>query len=358
MTSGTRVTGAVSSPIYRYKSWSGGNDPVNRAQPNDYDCVIKEHDYELSKVYDLQGSFITQGYFSCNGTNAPPFDAYQEAQLSQKFLEAVRGHDFDLGVFAAEGKQSLEQIKRTAAAIASMVINLRHGRLGNAARAVGVVLGQRQVKQIGRKLNTGDLSGAVLALRYGWLPLIQDCFAAAQSLEVIVKRRQVRFTASKSVFSEWIDSMNGTAPVKARGHRTVKLTLYMTEEPSTYTQLGLTNPASVVWELMPWSFVLDWFIPIGNYLSAASFFRGVQGTYVRSEFARAAGAMYTIPQPYKQVRVGGVVTYKAVSLKRSVTSSYTPPRPAFKPIEKALGLGHLQNAAALIHQLVFNAKRR
>lgn len=31
-------------------------------------------------------------------------------------------------------------------------------------------------------------------------------------------------------------------------------------------RLGLTNPAQVVWELVPFSFVADWFAPIGNYL--------------------------------------------------------------------------------------------
>jgi hypothetical protein len=33
-------------------------------------------------------------------------------------------------------------------------------------------------------------------------------------------------------------------------------------------RLGLLNPAEVIWELVPFSFVADWFLPIGDYLSA------------------------------------------------------------------------------------------
>lgn len=31
--------------------------------------------------------------------------------------------------------------------------------------------------------------------------------------------------------------------------------------------LGINNPASIVWEAIPFSFVLDWFLPVGNFLS-------------------------------------------------------------------------------------------
>lgn len=33
-------------------------------------------------------------------------------------------------------------------------------------------------------------------------------------------------------------------------------------------KVGLTNPLSVAWELIPFSFVVDWFLPIGKYLDA------------------------------------------------------------------------------------------
>lgn len=34
-----------------------------------------------------------------------------------------------------------------------------------------------------------------------------------------------------------------------------------------FSRLGITNPALIAWELLPWSFVADWFVPVGDYLS-------------------------------------------------------------------------------------------
>jgi len=39
--------------------------------------------------------------------------------------------------------------------------------------------------------------------------------------------------------------------------------------------MGLINPAEVAWELTPWSFVVDWFIPVGNFLEALTARAGV-----------------------------------------------------------------------------------
>jgi hypothetical protein len=36
---------------------------------------------------------------------------------------------------------------------------------------------------------------------------------------------------------------------------------------STASELGLTNPLAVAWELVPFSFVVDWALPIGSFLN-------------------------------------------------------------------------------------------
>lgn len=41
------------------------------------------------------------------------------------------------------------------------------------------------------------------------------------------------------------------------------------------SQLGLTNPASVAYELVPYSFVLDWVLPLGPFLSSLTDFSGL-----------------------------------------------------------------------------------
>jgi hypothetical protein len=42
------------------------------------------------------------------------------------------------------------------------------------------------------------------------------------------------------------------------------------------TIVGLSDPLSVAWEVVPFSFVLDWFLPIGNYIESFSAERGLK----------------------------------------------------------------------------------
>jgi hypothetical protein len=41
-----------------------------------------------------------------------------------------------------------------------------------------------------------------------------------------------------------------------------------------FSQTGFTNPINLLWELIPFSFVADWFLPIGSYLEALKAWEG------------------------------------------------------------------------------------
>jgi hypothetical protein len=41
-------------------------------------------------------------------------------------------------------------------------------------------------------------------------------------------------------------------------------------------EAGLINPLDIAWELVPWSFAIDWFVPIGNTLKAITAGCGLQ----------------------------------------------------------------------------------
>jgi hypothetical protein len=40
--------------------------------------------------------------------------------------------------------------------------------------------------------------------------------------------------------------------------------------------LGLTNPLAIAWELVPFSFVLDWLVPVGTWLQSLDATLGVK----------------------------------------------------------------------------------
>lgn len=75
--------------------------------------------------------------------------------------------------------------------------------------------------------------------------------------------------------------------------------------------LGFTNPAAVLWEATPFSFVVDWFLPIGDYLKTldGSTLNGLLlckdfCTTVKVKRMMPIQALWNAPQP----AVCGVIT--------------------------------------------------
>lgn len=70
-------------------------------------------------------------------------------------------------------------------------------------------------------------------------------------------------------------------------------------------EVGITNPLSVVYETMPYSFVLDWIIPIGDYLSSLDALVGVEdfmwveNYYVREGYSCDSGHTVNIDSKYR-----------------------------------------------------------
>jgi len=42
------------------------------------------------------------------------------------------------------------------------------------------------------------------------------------------------------------------------------------------SQLGFVNPVSVAWQLVPFSFVVDWFVNVGQFIGSYTDFVGVE----------------------------------------------------------------------------------
>jgi hypothetical protein len=137
-------------------------------------------------------------------------------------------------------------------------------------------------------LNRKTVHNSWLAYKYGWTPLLMEVKGAAEFLaQQSVGRRSawtVSATELDSVAEEWVvpDTIVGvpwnqtdtlTGEVKVR----VKLWLELTSPHFAATQqLGITNPLLYAWEVIPFSFVFDWFISVGDYLTGLTALQGVE----------------------------------------------------------------------------------
>jgi hypothetical protein len=118
------------------------------------------------------------------------------------------------------------------------------------------------------------------------------------------------------------------------------------------SQFGITNPASLTWELLPWSFVADWFIPIGPYLESLDYHRGLVFKYgwlsikarqgARRRIDSSIGTNGGIKATWFQGRGSG----SAMVFTREVLGSFpTPPLPTLKD---PFSLTHVANATSLL----------
>jgi hypothetical protein len=109
-----------------------------------------------------------------------------------------------------------------------------------------------------------------LELHLGWAPLMSDIYACMQAFERDPNPRRVQATASArdhyEVVSAFTNSIT-TTKVDYRVGYCVRADVKVTNPNiALLAQLGLVNPASVAWNLAPYSFVVDWFVNISELI--------------------------------------------------------------------------------------------
>lgn len=157
--------------------------------------------------------------------------------------EAKGGAQASTGVAIAEWKSSLDMI---AGALRSLT--------SKKARAK---------RYYDRKASEVYLEGV-----FGWLPLMQDIHNAAKVLSDGMPPSRVR-KRMRATTSYKLPAAHTNAYVQVNAGVQIGCTLRI-DNPNValLNNLGLLNPASVAWELVPYSFVLDWFVPVGTYLNS------------------------------------------------------------------------------------------
>lgn len=122
--------------------------------------------------------------------------------------------------------------------------------------------------------------------------------------------------------------------------------------------LGVTNPALLAWELLPFSFVVDWALPIGSYLDAFDSpvglkFRGGSLTRRLQWKRKISIASVRSSSPYRVIRgyTNHGLPNKAsfTYVKRSVYTGF--PGPMMVSFKNPISSSHVRNALALLVQL-------
>lgn len=353
MSSRNRVTGGGPNDFsYSMLISDGSNDPKKLVpQPytmNSFNWMRTPATRVTYGVY-YDYPFLRMGA----GHLPPPLSGNDENALQSKLATAIKGHNFNASMAFAEPIKSAKTIGNSAQAISRMMRGLVTGNLQLALRSLGALPGQREVSRIGAMLKRGDTPAALLAMRYGWEPMIKDAFEAYNALVATQKARSLTFKVRKTVMFEKEDSSSPSIySLPCKGFRSVTLNVRMSEQLGVIQEYNVLDPAGVIWENVPFSFVVDWFIPIGQFLENASFFNSFSAQVVRSDYAYSkADTKWGTPWADD---IFSVITtqdsYVGVrrTFTRTVSNGVKLAPPSLKTLKQAFSTTHLQNAAALI----------
>jgi len=211
--------------------------------------------------------------------------SHLENRLYDKFKNAVSDRA-EMGVAMMEIGKSYSMIQKRAIQLAKFAGHLRRRRFAKAAEALGM-----QVAPKGANVAKG-FAGNYLEFHFGWSPMIGDIFNAVQVLQEPIKSPWIRVGVKEveKVYnlSTPTSGFNTTAWLpndyswsfhrRWVGSRAMQCGAQVqVSNPNLWlaNQMGLVNPASIAWELVPFSFVVDWFVNVGQVINAMSDFYGL-----------------------------------------------------------------------------------
>ncbi len=226
------------------------------------------------------GSFASNSY---GADNSPDFFgsypnelALARNQAYQRMREGLYSQA-SVGTALAEYSQAMSMIVLRGGQLLRAVRSLRRGELFGALRYLELSPElQRQPKW--RKIRS--FSNRWLELHFGWTPLIKDIYDACVVISNPINNvwSKGRGKASVSRYSNFLQPTVLRTIEKWNGEfKCTQMCTGYVSNPNLHlaTQMGLTNPLSIAWELVPLSFVVDWIFSVGDYLSSLSDFAGM-----------------------------------------------------------------------------------
>lgn len=186
-----------------------------------------------------------------------------------------------LGVAGAEARESLDLIIKRVNTLRDAFLAARKGNVKKLRKVLGVSR-DRRVNVVRARSH----QGADLWLEYWFAiaPLIGDVKSAVETLYSDPPTQRVQASATGNLpfksfttrtvggktFNDTEDS--GSVQVRVKHFGGVRVT-----NPNLFLaqQLGLVNPAAVAWELVPFSFIVDWFVDVGTFLESWTDFVGL-----------------------------------------------------------------------------------
>ncbi|DAD50110.1 TPA_asm: maturation protein [ssRNA phage Gerhypos.3_19] len=241
--------------------------------PDEVVIIELNGDHHITIDYDL-GSYVVPN----------PGDDNAKSESVTKALNKLTEKYVGIGNDLGEARQTCDSFAHLALRAGGFLNAVKHLRFRLALENLLGYSGKRGTKSLPKTI--ADLW---LEYSYGWKPLAADLYEAQQlAHKALEKPVPIKATAtghSENQIAFVFDNRLDVKGAVRSSHRTVLHAHVSNPWLANLSQAGLINPVSIAWELVPFSFVVDWFVPIGATLQAITAGVGLEsdGGYTSSQ---------------------------------------------------------------------------
>jgi hypothetical protein len=213
------------------------------------------------------------------------------SETLNRSYEDFRGNLGDRAEWAVnllELNQAVSMVTSRCLQIARFLKYLRSGNFVAAAATLKT--------PVPKKVGIGkSFAGNYLEFHFGWAPLVKDIYTSVDILQSPIRDITARGKAKGKVTRNTV--AGGIVTIGDYDVRVKHQALFAVTNPNLYlaNQLGLVNPFTVVWELIPFSFVADWFVNVSTFCGQGSDLYGLTvKDQFTTRFVRGAGYLATV----------------------------------------------------------------
>lgn len=381
ITSYTRVTsneGTVAGKHYISKTGYRQKKPYNLNLPYStwsIYCISSKKGYAAGANVPMNASSSGQGQTGCvafshvNGfaqntsfTAANSFVSEVTNKARERFISTMKG-SAGLGVDLAEGKQTIRTLEKRFVQLRTAVKHLKRGEITKAAKLFRVSDHAAYHKLSAAKIAEGKwvrygksgrytikasprerkrlltpkdkaYSDLFLEFHFGWEPIVKDVYACIDVLQRDIPAGRICGRSYGTTSLKNVETYPSVWPYKYTFLNTHTLSVsavvgatVSVSNPNLAlaNQLGLINPLSLAWELVPFSFVVDWFVNVGNFLES---FTDTAGYSISDPFVRIWSGdvcYHSLRDPAGLAAYGNELAYEATTRSSSTSRVLTLP---------------------------------
>lgn len=330
-TSRTYVTEIYSKTLY---DWTTSDPPY-------FSGVSLYQQYPLWNMYPVSSTRV-------NGSGTPisdPVTNVSRAAMYNTIRKQLKNDATNLANMLGEYRETAETFRQLAEAVVSRGRSLIRRRKGGRR-------GQSNVSV------TQTVAGNHLAYQYGIRPLAQDMGTAIAELrsalvtnppfkQGVVKRHDKVSNfgyrqPNSTIYTRWAES---TLIIETHFRSQWRAYMNTNSLLSCLADHGMLNPASLAWELMPYSFAIDWFFNVGDVLSSLDNFAICDRLLVldsssvrRFEYLQPGVRANNLSRPVGFYTKRTDTRSVPVEISRLATIAYKP----------EMSVGHILNGLALL----------